>query len=117
MERGAALSAGQRQRVALARALYGNPFLVVLDEPDSNLDADGEQALKRAIAGIRQRNGVVIVVAHQQSILAGIDHLLVMRAGRVVALGPKEAVLQKPRTATPMPETLRIITGRPSVEA
>ena len=116
-EGGAALSAGQRQRVALARALYGDPFVVVLDEPDSNLDADGEQALKRAIAGIRQRNGVAVVVAHRQSILAGIDHLLVMRGGRVVALGPKEAVLQKPRAAAPVTETLRIITGRPSVEA
>ena len=116
-EGGAALSAGQRQRVALARALYGDPFVVVLDEPDSNLDADGEQALKRAIAGIRQRNGVAVVVAHRQSILAGIDHLLAMRGGRVVALGPKEAVLQKPRAAAPVTETLRIITGRPSVEA
>lgn len=116
-ESGMALSAGQRQRVALARALYGDPFLVVLDEPDSNLDAEGEQALRQAIAGVRRRGGIVIAVAHRQGILAGLDHLLALRGGRMVALGPKEAVLQKLRGPTPAPETLRIVTGRPPVDA
>ena len=64
---GMALSAGQRQRLALARALYRDPFLVVLDEPNSNLDADGEAALTRAIAGIRARGGICVVIAHRRA--------------------------------------------------
>lgn len=90
---GMALSAGQRQRIALARALFGDPFLVVLDEPNSNLDAEGEQALTQAILGIRARRGVVIVVAHRPSALAGVDLVLTMQDGRQVAFGPKDEVL------------------------
>lgn len=90
---GAALSAGQRQRVALARALFGDPFLVVLDEPNSNLDAEGEQALTQAILGVRARGGVVVVVAHRPSALAGVDLVLTMQDGRQVAFGPKDEVL------------------------
>lgn len=93
-EGGAALSAGQRQRIALARALYGDPFLVVLDEPNSNLDADGDVALTQAIASVRQRGGVVIVIAHRPSALAGLDLLIVMAAGQIQALGPKDEVLR-----------------------
>jgi ATP-binding cassette subfamily C protein len=89
------LSAGQRQRVALARALYGNPFLVVLDEPNSNLDSEGEAALTEAIKGIRERGGIVIVVAHRPSALAALDQVLVMRGGTMQALGPKDEVLRK----------------------
>jgi ATP-binding cassette subfamily C protein len=94
-EAGAALSAGQRQRIGLARALYGEPFLVVLDEPNANLDHEGEEALTRAIQGVRARGGIVVVVAHRPSALAGVDSLLVMRAGRLEAFGPKEAVLKQ----------------------
>ncbi|MFC4173432.1 type I secretion system permease/ATPase [Microvirga sp. GCM10011540] len=94
-EAGAALSGGQRQRIALARALYGNPFLVVLDEPNSNLDAEGEQALTQAILGVRARGGIVVVVAHRPSALAGVDLVLVMNDGQVQNFGPKDEVLAR----------------------
>jgi PrtD family type I secretion system ABC transporter len=94
-EDGQALSAGQRQRVALARALYGEPFLVVLDEPNSNLDAEGEQALTRAILEVRGRGGIAIVIAHRPSVLAGVDQVLLLNNGQVQAFGPKEEVLRK----------------------
>ncbi len=94
-EAGAALSGGQRQRVALARALYRDPFFVVLDEPNSNLDNEGEQALTRALLGIRQRGGVVVVIAHRQSALAGIDQVLVLANGQVKGLGPKDEILNQ----------------------
>lgn len=90
---GMTLSAGQRQRVALARALYRDPFLVVLDEPNSNLDAEGEQALSEAIMSVRSRGGIVIVVAHRPSALASVDLVLMMNEGRMQAFGPKEQVL------------------------
>jgi ABC-type transport system involved in Fe-S cluster assembly fused permease/ATPase subunit/multidrug resistance efflux pump len=92
---GAALSAGQRQRVALARALYGDPFLVVLDEPNSNLDNDGEAALTEAIKGVRARKGIVVVVAHRPSALIALDQVLVLANGSVQALGPRGEVLRK----------------------
>jgi len=94
-ESGTALSAGQAQRVALARALYGDPFLVVLDEPNSNLDAEGDEALSRAIMSVRARGGIVVVVAHRPSAIAGVDLLLMMNQGRVQAFGPKDEVLAR----------------------
>src|SRR6187397_2681786 len=94
-EGGEALSGGQRQRVALARALYGDPFLVVLDEPNSNLDAEGDEALSRAIMSVRARGGIVVVVAHRPSAIAGVDLLLMMNQGRVAAFGPKDEVLSR----------------------
>src|SRR5258707_2847462 len=94
-EQGGALSAGQAQRIALARALYGDPFLVVLDEPNSNLDAEGDEALSRAIFGVRSRNGIVVVVAHRPSAIAGVDLLLMMGQGRAQAFGPKDEVLAR----------------------
>lgn len=94
-EAGMALSAGQRQRIALARALYGDPFLMVLDEPNSNLDAEGDEALTQAILGVRKRGGIVVVVAHRQSALAGVDLVLAMANGQAQAFGPKDEVLRQ----------------------
>ncbi|WP_081162933.1 type I secretion system permease/ATPase [Ensifer aridi] len=106
-EGGMALSAGQRQRVALARALYGDPFLVVLDEPNSNLDAEGEQALNEAIVNVRRRGGIVVVIAHRPSALTSVDLVLMMNEGCMQAFGPKEEVLGKvlraPQVERPSP--------------
>ena len=92
---GTSLSVGQRQRIGLARALFGEPFLVVLDEPNSNLDSEGEEALTQAMLDVRARGGIVVVVAHRPSALAGVDMILMMAEGRQQAFGPKEAVLPK----------------------
>ena len=110
-EGGSILSAGQRQRIALARALYGDPFLVVLDEPNSNLDAEGEEALTKAILGVRARGGIVVVVAHRGNVLASVDQMMVISEGRVQLLGPKEEVLAKLRrpAAAPAPTGLRVV--------
>lgn len=92
---GSALSAGQRQRLALARALYREPFLIVLDEPNSNLDAEGEQALIAAIDGVKARGGIAVIIAHRPSVLANVDLILMMRNGQMHAFGPKEEVLAR----------------------
>jgi ATP-binding cassette subfamily C protein len=111
-ENGSSLSAGQRQRIALARALYGDPFLVVLDEPNSNLDPEGDEALTRAILSVRARGGIAIVVAHRPSALSGVDLVLVMAQGKCQAFGPKDEVLSKmPRrpVAPPTLGALRVV--------
>jgi ATP-binding cassette subfamily C protein len=100
-ENGVALSGGQRQRIALARALFGAPFLLVLDEPNSNLDSDGEAALARAIAAMRARGSIVIVITHRPSTLAQLDLLLVLGDGQVQAFGPRDDVLRKTVQARP----------------
>lgn len=94
-ETGRQLSAGQKQRIALARALYGDPFLVVLDEPNSNLDSEGEEALTSAILKVRERGGVAIVIAHRPSALLAVDKVLMLSAGHQQAFGPKDEVLAK----------------------
>lgn len=94
-EDGGNLSAGQRQRIALARALYRDPFLVVLDEPNSNLDPDGEAALARAIEGVKARQGIIVLIAHRALVLGTVDLLLVMHNGAVQAFGPRDEVLAK----------------------
>jgi ATP-binding cassette subfamily C protein len=105
-EQGAALSAGQAQRVALARALYGNPFLIVLDEPNSNLDTEGDEALTWAVRAARERGAIVVVVAHRPIGIEGVDQILVLKDGRMQAFGAKEQVLAQvlqPRVAGPTP--------------
>jgi ATP-binding cassette subfamily C protein len=90
---GTALSAGQRQRIGLARALYGDPFLVVLDEPNSNLDAQGEAALGETIERVKQRGGIVIVIAHRPRALAAVDYVGLVQAGKLVGFGPKDKMM------------------------
>jgi len=110
-ERGETLSAGQAQRIALARALYRDPFLIVLDEPNSNLDAAGDEALTRAILGIRARGGIVVVIAHRPSAIAGVDLVLVLKQGRVQAFGPKDEILSKVlQRDAPAPRPLKVVS-------
>ena len=91
---GIGLSGGQKQRLALARALYGNPSVVVLDEPNSNLDDAGEQALVSAIVGLRQRKATVILITHRSTVLQATTKLLLLREGSVVLFGPTGQVLE-----------------------
>jgi PrtD family type I secretion system ABC transporter len=102
-EGGGGLSAGQRQRVGLARALYRDPFLVVLDEPNANLDHEGEHALTQAILRVRQRGGICVVVAHRPSALTAVDTVLMMAEGRIQAFGPKDEVLKRVLRPAPVP--------------
>ena len=91
----AQLSGGQLQRVGLARAVYGMPRYVVLDEPNSNLDAAGDDALSSAIMALRERGSTVVVMAHRPSAIAAVNKVLVLHGGRIAEFGPKEDVLQK----------------------
>ncbi|HBT69622.1 MAG TPA: type I secretion system permease/ATPase [Agrobacterium sp.] len=111
-ETGRQLSAGQKQRIALARALYGDPFLVVLDEPNSNLDSEGEDALTAAILGVRERGGVAVIIAHRPSALYAVDRVLMITDGRQQAFGPKEEVLAKVlRPVGGMAGALKVVQG------
>lgn len=96
-ESGQVLSGGQRQQVGLARALYGEPFLVVLDEPNSNLDGAGDSALGRAVDVVKARGGVAVIITHRMSTIQAVDDLLVLSKGGVVAYGPKAQVLAELR--------------------
>jgi ABC-type protease/lipase transport system fused ATPase/permease subunit len=106
---GLRLSGGQKQRIGLARALFGDPVLVVLDEPNANLDGAGELALQAALDGLRERHRTVLVVAHQAAVLRSVDKLVVLRDGRVAGFGARDQILRtlmrrtQPKSVTEQP--------------
>jgi ATP-binding cassette subfamily C protein len=117
--RGMGLSAGQQQRIALARALFDDPSLLVFDEPNSNLDGEGEAALTKAILGAKARGALLIVAAHRTNIIGLADMLLVLNEGRVERFGPRQEVMDSfspPPSAGPRPRALTVNPGlgRPS---
>lgn len=108
---GGSLSAGQRQRVALARALYGDPFLIVLDEPNSNLDNEGEAALSRALDSARARGAIVIVVAHRPAILSQVDYIMLMGEGQVRQIGARDEMLERLKLLPERPAAPKAVTA------
>jgi PrtD family type I secretion system ABC transporter len=102
-EAGTVLSGGQRQRIALARALYRNPFLVVLDEPNANLDSEGELALQNALREIKARGAIAIIVSHRPAVLEQCDKVLVLGNGAQQAFGPRDAIIRKTAERAPRP--------------
>jgi ATP-binding cassette subfamily C protein PrsD len=113
-EGGMSLSAGQRQRIGLARAIFGDPFLVVLDEPNANLDAEGENALNRAIQFLRQNKSIVVVISHRPSALSALNMAMILYEGKAIAFGPREEIFARiqtpPRTIqqkTPVAEAVQ----------
>jgi ABC-type protease/lipase transport system fused ATPase/permease subunit len=109
-ESGVRLSAGQKQRIGLARALYGGPRLVVLDEPDANLDEAGDQALRQAIAGLRAGGVTVVLVTHRAALVQTADLVLLMRQGQVAHVGPPAQVLAAP----PGQPAVSVMQGTPT---
>lgn len=112
-EGGAGLSGGQKQRIGLARALYGLPALIVLDEPNANLDEAGEQALLQAIAALKQQRRTLILITHKPNVLSLTDQLMILRDGQLQAFGPTARVLeasQKSKTGAPAPAS-RPVSG------
>ena len=120
-DNGEGLSVGQRQRLSLARALYGDPFLVLLDEPSANLDGEGEVALQTALRGLKQRKAIVILVAHRRSALENCEKVLFLMNGVQQAFGPRDEVLRKmsapvaPPVPAPTPAVnLKVVSDTPA---
>ena len=115
---GMSLSAGQRQRIGLARAVFGDPFLVVLDEPNANLDAEGENALSRAILMLRQSNSIVIVISHRPNAIAALNMAMVLYQGKAIAFGPCEEIFARVRgaatAAAPAAQPPTMQNGKPA---
>jgi PrtD family type I secretion system ABC transporter len=116
-EAGAMLSGGQRQRIALARALYGDPRLVVLDEPNANLDADGELALAAALRALKARGVTVVMVGHRPSLISQLDKLAVMKDGALEAFGATAELLPRVRPAARRPQRLAAVDVPVPLEA
>jgi ATP-binding cassette subfamily C protein len=114
---GRGLSAGQAQKIALARALFGAPILLVLDEPNAHLDTEGEARLLETLAELKARGATVLVVAHRTGVLAMLDKLMVLRAGRVEIYGPRDAVLQRLGAPTETPRAANQIGAGPGTSA
>lgn len=110
---GGTLSGGQRQRIGLARALYGSPALVVLDEPNSNLDDQGELALAKAIIGLKQQKVTVLVITHRTNILGVTDKLMVLSDGQIALFGPRDEVLAKLKQASTAPAAAGPVAAPP----
>ena len=108
---GANLSAGQRQRVALARALYGDPALIILDEPDANLDTDGELALRNALLDLSKRGVTTLIVTHNFRLLQMVRNVLVLKEGILLESGPREEVLKRFMRPAPNPGEKKAQTG------
>lgn len=106
------LSGGQRQRIGLARAIYKLPRLVVLDEPNSNLDAEGDEALAYAVSALRQSGSVVVVMAHRPSAIAAVDKILMLKDGKMTDFGPKQDVINRvAKAAQAAPQILQRVQG------
>ena len=114
-EGGVPISGGQRQRIALARAVFGRPALLVLDEPNAHLDAEGEQALVETVVRMRNQGVTVILIAHRAGVLAQVEKVLLVREGARVAFGPRDEVLKglRQHVASASPEGARLLAGTP----